>query len=385
MEYAEILHRCFRCGYCKLPSDYTDLNCPSYLKYRFETFSPGGRMWLLRAWLNQEIKTSPRLQEIMFSCATCNNCVEHCAFPGFKDKLLKAFIAGKEELVTQGAVPPPVRDYFKSINLYGNPYKQPESTRSDWADGLNLESYSNQEYLFYVGDVASFDERGQKMARAAASLMKQWGVSFGILGDKERSDGNDVGALGESGLFEQTARKNIQEWQEAGIRKIITLSPHAFNTIKNDYPKFDGNFQVRHYSHILSGLAGEHDFANSDKSIKITYHDPCYLGRHNWEYQAPRTTLNQVPGVELVEMDRARNNALCCGGGGGNFFTDLLGGGEGTAARVRVREAIETGAEILAVACPQCLKMLDDAVKAEDLDGKLQVMDLAEIVQTRLA
>ncbi len=385
MEYAEILHRCFRCGYCKLPGDYTDLNCPSYLKYHFETFSPGGRMWLLRAWLNQEIKTSPRLQEIMFSCATCNNCVEHCVFPGFKAKLLKAFIAGKEELVVQGAVPPMVRDYFKSISLYGNPYKQPESRRADWADGLNLESYSGQEYLFYIGNVGSFDERGQKMARAVSSMMKQWGVSFGILSEKERSDGNDVGALGESGLFEQIARQNIKEWQEAGITKIITLSPHAFNAIKNDYPRFGGNFQVRHYSHILSELGGDHDFADSEKSLKVTYHDPCYLGRHNWEYQAPRTTLKQLPGVELVEMDRAKNNALCCGSGGGNFFTDLLGGGEETAARVRVREAAETGAQILAVACPQCLKMLDDAVKAEDLDGKLQVMDLAEIVRSRLA
>jgi len=385
MEYAEILHRCFRCGYCKLPSDYTDLNCPSYLKFRFETFSPGGRMWLLRAWLNQEIKTSPRFQEILFSCATCNNCVEHCAFPGFKDSLLKAFIAGKEELVAEGAVPPTVRDYFKSISLYGNPYKQPESTRADWADGLDLEPYSGQEYLFYIGDVASFDERGQKMARAAASLMRQLGVSFGILGNKERSDGNDVRALGEAGLFEQIAGQNIQDWQAAGVTKIIALSPHAFNTVKNDYPRFGGAFQVRHYSHILGDHLNGQDFADSGKTLKITYHDPCYLGRHNWEYQAPRTLLNRLPGVELVEMDRAKNNALCCGSGGGNFFTDLLGGGEDAPARVRVREAAETGAEILAVACPQCLKMLDDAAKAEGLDEKLRVMDLAEIAQTRLA
>jgi len=384
MEYAEILHRCFRCGYCKLPSDYTDLNCPSYLKFRFETFSPGGRMWLLRAWLNDDIKTSQRLQEILFSCATCNNCVEHCAFPGFKDNLAKAFIAGKEELVNEGAVPPAVRDYFKSVSLYGNPYKMPEASRAAWADGLNLEPFSGQKYLLYVGDVCSFDERGQKMARAVASLMKSRGVSFGILGTAERSDGNEVKALGESGLFEQIAARNIEDWQTAGVTAIVTLSPHAYNAIKNYYPGLGGKFQVSHYSQLLSDLVGSSDFASAPP-LKVTFHDPCYLGRHNWEYQAPRTILNQVPGLKLLEMNRSKNNALCCGGGGGNFFTDMIGGGMDSPARVRVREAAETGAEILAVACPQCLKMLDDAVKTEGLETSLKVMDLGEIVRSRLS
>jgi Fe-S oxidoreductase len=136
MEHAEILHRCFRCGYCKLPGSYQDLNCPSYLKYRFETYSPGGRMWLLRAWLDEEINTSERLQEILFSCAACGNCVEHCVFPKFKDDLLNAFIAGREEMVNQGTVPGLAADFFKAVNMYGNPYKLPEAERGDWAEGL---------------------------------------------------------------------------------------------------------------------------------------------------------------------------------------------------------------------------------------------------------
>jgi len=166
MRHAEILHRCFRCGYCKLPSDYQDLNCPSYLRNRFETFSPGGRMWLLRAWLDGEIETSPRLGRILYSCATCNNCVEHCTFPKFKDDLVDAFIAGREALVDRGQVPPEVRDYFKAVQINGNPYKRPQAERGDWAQDLELAPYSGQEYLLYVGCVGSYDERGQQTARA---------------------------------------------------------------------------------------------------------------------------------------------------------------------------------------------------------------------------
>jgi Fe-S oxidoreductase len=383
MEHAEILHRCFRCGYCKLPSSYLDLNCPSYLKFRFESFSPGGRMWLLRAWLGKEIRTSPHLSEILFSCAACANCVEHCVFPKFKDDLLNAFIAGRGELVNEGIVPPMVKEYLEGVRRYGNPYKLPEAERGNWAEGLGLAPYSGQEYLFYAGCVGSYDERGQKMARAVASLLEDRGVSFGILGAEERCDGNEVRALGETGLFEQIARDNIERFQSAGVKKIITLSPHAYHAMKNDYPKYGGVFPVFHYGQILALTMDKGKYIPADKPLRVTYHDPCYLGRHNHDYLTPRQVLRTLPGVELIEMDRAMGDALCCGGGGGNFFTDMLGGGSDSSARVRVREAAETGAEVLAVACPKCAKMLEDGVKAEDLEDRLRVMDLAEIVKAQ--
>ncbi|HUT55027.1 MAG TPA: (Fe-S)-binding protein [bacterium] len=382
MEHEEILHRCFRCGYCKLPASYQDINCPSYLKYRFETFSPGGRMWLLRAWLEEEINTTPRLSRIMYACTACGNCVEHCVFPKFKADLLNAFTAGRERLVDQGAVPGMVSEFFKSVNLYGNPYKLPEQERGKWAHGLGLEKYSGQEYLFYAGCAGSFDERGRKMARAAASVLKDLGVSFGILAEKESCDGNEVNSMGEKGLFELIAKRNIEQFQELGVKKIITLSPHAFHAMKNEYPKLGGAFQVMHYSQVLAGLMGKAKFAASTP-LKVTFHDPCFLGRHNQDYFTPRAVLGLIPGVELVEMDRAMADALCCGGGNGNFFTDVLGGGPDSASRVRVREAAATGAEVLAVACPKCAKMLEDAIKAEDLEARLRVMDLAEIMEDR--
>ena len=379
MKYADIVHRCFRCGYCKFTSDYTDFNCPTYRKFRFETYSPGGRMWLIRAWLNGEIKNSERFQEILFSCATCANCVEHCVFT-FSEDLVNIFISAREEMVNDGIIPPPVRDYLKNININGNPYKEPASERGKWAEGTLVETYKGQEYLFYIGCVGSYDERGKKIARAVGNLLVKAGVSIGILGDKENCDGNEVRTLGEAGLFQFLAEKNIALFRDLGVKKIITLDPHAFNTFKKDYPALDGEFEVYHYTQVLAPLIQSGKIPLKELNDKITYHDPCYLGRHNGEYNAPRKILKAIPGIELVEMDRSRENAFCCGGGGGNFFTDILGGGEDSPSRIRVREALDTGAGIIAVACPQCAKMLDDAVKIEQLDDRLKVMDVAEIV-----
>lgn len=385
MEYTDILHRCFRCGYCKLPENYFDLNCPSYLSSRFETYSPGGRMWLLRAWLNGDIQTSSRFAEIMYACATCANCVEHCVFTKFKDDILNAFIAGRAELVRTGIVPPTVRDYFKSIRLHGNPYKLPEADRGKWADGLGLEQYSGQEYLFHVGCVGSYDEIGQKMARSVARLLTKLGIPFGILGPDERCDGNDVKAMGEEGLFEHIAQENIRKFQELGIKKIVTLSPHAYHAFKVEYPKLHAEFDVFHYSHVLERSVEKLPLDKSLGSVRVTFHDPCYLGRHGKEYKAPRKIIAAIPGAVIREMDRVEKNALCCGGGDGNLFTDILGTGPDSPARARVREASQTEAGILAVACPGCYRMLEDAVKAEGLEEKIRVMDLAQLVSTKLA
>ncbi len=386
MEYQEILHRCFRCGYCKFPSGYQDLNCPSYLRYRFETFSPGGRMWLLNALVKGEIEASSRLAQIMFSCASCANCVEHCVFPKFKSDLLNAFIAGRAELVSQGIVPAEVRDFFKAIYMYGNPYKLSAKERARWAERLGVEKFDgSQEFLFYIGCAGSYDERGKKMAQATAKLFKQLGISFGILGEEERCDGNEVLSMGEKGLFEKLAQENISQFKNLGVKKIITLSPHSYNAFKNEYPKFGGNFQVFHYSQILAMQVGKLNFSSQDKKIRTTFHDPCYLGRHNKDYMTARLVLAQIPLVELVEMNRSKADALCCGGGGGNFYTDLIKSGKDHPSRVRIKEALASGAQILAVACPKCAKMLEDAVKAESAEDKIKVMDLAEIVLNSLS
>ena len=384
MRYEDIVHRCFRCGYCKFTGDYTDFNCPTYRKFRFETYAPGGRMWLIRAWLNDEIKTSDRFQEILFSCATCANCVEHCVFT-FSEDLVNIFIAAREELVNGGIIPPPVRDYLKSIQINGNPYKEPAEDRGKWAEGTSIEIYNGQDYLFYVGCVGSYDERAKKIAKAVGNLLVEAGISMGILADKESCDGNEVRTLGEAGLFKLLAEQNIAQFKELGVKKVITLDPHAFNVFKNDYPDLGSTFEVTHYTQILAPLIKSKKIPLKEYKARITFHDPCYLGRHNKEYDAPREILGAIPGVEMIEMDQYKDNAFCCGGGGGNFFTDILGGGKDSPNRIRVKGALDTGAQIIAVACPQCAKMLEDGIKAEELDDKLEVLDVAEIVTRALA
>jgi len=384
MRYGEIIHRCFRCGYCKFTSDYADFNCPSYRKYMFDTYAPGGRLWLIRAWLDGEITTSQRFQEILFSCATCANCVEHCPF-GFSADLVNIFIAAREQMVNSGIVPPAVRDYLKNIYISGNPYKEPTSARGSWADGTPIETYHGQDFLFYVGCVGSYDERGKRIAASVGRLLVLAGVSIGILGHREICDGNEVQVLGESGLFQFLAEQNIALFKELGVQKIVTLDPHAFNAFVKGYPGLGGDFEIYHYTQLLAPLIQSRRIRLAGYNARITYHDSCYLGRHGGEYAAPRAILQCIPGIELLEMEQSGENALCCGAGGGNFFTDILGGGEDSPSRIRVRQAVNTGARILAVSCPQCAKMLEDASKAEEVDDRLEIMDVAEIVLRALS
>ncbi len=377
--HGDIVHRCFRCGYCKFPLDYVDFNCPSYKAFGWDTYAPGGRMWLIRAWLMGEIESTQSFAKILYACVSCDNCKDQCVFERFKDYLPDVFQETKAELVNEGVIPPEVRDYFKAIITNGNPYKLPQAERAKWAEGLGIPEFTDQEHLFYVGCVGSYDEVGQKMARSVAHALSDAGVSIGILGSEETCDGNEVRILGEMGLFEELAKANIEKFKERNVSKIITLDPHAMNAFKKEYPKQGGNFKVFHYTEVLARRIREGALSFSEYPVKVTYHDPCYLGRHNGIYDAPREVLQAIPGLELVELRRNRQYAFCCGGGGGNFFTDILGTDEDSAGRVRVREAFETGAQVIAVACPTCAKMLDDALKIEQLDDRMEVLSIADI------
>jgi Fe-S oxidoreductase len=336
-------------------------------------------MWLIHAWLNGEIESSPHYAEILYSCVACANCQEQCVYQ-FKDNLLDILQAAKAELVSEGLIPPTVRDYFKAISVNGNPYKRPPEERGKWAEGTGIQEFSDHEFLFYVGCVGSHDESGVKMARSVGTLLSEAGVSLGILGNQETCDGNEVRVLGETGLFSLLAEDNIRRFNEKGVKNIITLDPHAYNAFTKEYPKVGGDFEVRHYTEILAMLIKEKKIVPSEYRVKVTYHDPCYLGRHHRIYDPPRKILKSIPGLELAEMRRNRENAFCCGGGGGNFFTDIIGAGEDCPNRIRMREALATGAEILAVACPNCAKMLTDAIKMEDQEDNLEIMDISAIV-----
>lgn len=380
-KYGDIIHRCFRCGYCKFPVDWTDVNnCPAYARFRLETYSCGGRLWLIRAWLSGEIEWSEHLSEILYSCTACKNCEIKCPLR-FNEDILNMFVAAKSEMVERGKVPPAVKNFLENIQRQGNPYGTSRAKRGEWMKGTGIEPYQGQEFLYYVGCVGSYDTRAQEAARALGKVLQKAGGSFGVLGSDENCDGNEVGNLGEETLFEMLAEGNIAQFKKLGVHRIVTLSPHSYNAIKNDYPRYGGNFDVCHHTQLLQKLIsqGKLDVSYGFKA-RLTFHDPCFLGRWNDGYEAPRAILRATRGVELLEMEKNRDGALCCGGGGGNFYTDFLGGSPSSPARRRAREAGETGASVLAVACPKCLTMLQDAVKAEGLEGRLSVKDISEIV-----
>jgi Fe-S oxidoreductase len=334
-------------------------------------------MWLVKAWMEGELEWSESLGKILYSCTACNNCVQSCKFPFNKD-IVNMIVAARENMVAQGLVLPKIARFFRNIEAYGNPYRELRQDRGRWAEAAEIEPYRGQEFLFYVGCVGSFDEKGQRAAKSLAELLLKAGVSFGILGPDEECDGNEVRILGESRIFQMLRDRNTKLFQKAGVKKIITLSPHAYNVFRNEYPD---SFEVFHYTKILGELIEQGKLKPSAKlNMRVTYHDPCFLGRHAGEYEAPREVLKAIPGLKLIEMERNRENAFCCGGGSGNFYTDFFGGGENSPSRIRVREAYKTGADVLAVACPTCAVMLGEAIKDEGIEEKLVVKDIAEIL-----
>ena len=380
--YKEILHRCFRCGYCKLSPESADYNCPSYNRYRRESYSPGGRLWLIRAVAENKIEPSHNYADILYSCTMCGNCRAHCCLE-FKDDILNVVIAARAELVNASILPKSVQTYLENIYSFNNPWKKSPKKRSNWADGSGIHHYGNQDkYLYYVGDIGSYHPRVNVVSRTIGQLLLTAGISFGILGAEEVSDGNEVRDMGETALFEYLRDKNIDVFKKKKVQNIIAYSPHGYNVMKNHYPKISSSISVFHYLELMDTILSEGRIPLSEgTSIKVTYHDSCFLGRWNGIYELPRKILCQIPRVELVEMGRNRENALCCGGGNGNFFTDMLGGDKNSPGRERVREALSCGAEVIAVSCPVCLIMLEDAVEGEMACDRIRVMDISEIIQ----
>jgi len=302
----------------------------------------------------------------------------------FAADIVDWIVGARSDMVEKGKIPPRVAHFFEAVYGYGNPYKLLRDDRAAWANGTKIYA-PGDEYLLYVGCLGSYDENAQKMARSVVELLNTAGVSFGILGSDEECCGNEVYLLGEMGLFQTLAEKNIKKFRELGIKKIITICPHGYNVLKNRYPALGADFEIYHYTQLLNDLVQKKKIKPLRRNDKVTYHDPCFLGRYNNLYEEPRQVLQYIPGLTLVEMEKNRADSFCCGGGSGNFIMDLLAGGKESPARVRVREAYATGADTLAVACPSCLVMFTDAVKGEELDGKLAVKDIGQIVTESLS
>jgi len=389
-ECKDVLHLCASsCLNCTMCYPVFEPNCPSLEQFGFMSYSSKGRSGLIYGYITGNQELTPKMSEVMYSCNLCKACTVGCQ-QDWKDYIVEGFEAMREEVVNKGTVPPvpaQVRDFLTAVQTHGNPYKLAGEERGKWAEGLDVNKYNGEDYLLYIGCEGSYDPKGQDMARALIELLSKAEVSFGILGNDEKCDGNEVNRLGERGLYEMLAEENIKQFKELGVKKVITLSPHAYHTMKNEYPLYGADFEVIHYTQLLQQLIDDKkiDAAKANLgSVKVVYHDSCFLGRYNEDYDSPREVLESINGLELVEMPRNKESSFCCGGGGGNFITDLLGSGPNSANRIRTREAMSTEAEILAVSCPICASMFEDAVKSEGMEGKLKVKDVAQILNEAL-
>ncbi len=380
------VYRCDGFGICRGGYHFKVSPCPMFVgSDGFESHTPRGVITIARGILEGSLAYTKEIADLVYRCTMCGNCRLLCGAEyedgGPMIDPAGVLLAMRADLVENSLVPPPVRDFFKNVHRYGNPFGEPAEERGKWGEGLGLEEYEDHDYLFYVGCEGSYDERGKRMAVALSRLMALGGVSFGILGEKELCEGNEVRMSGETGLFQWLADRLVLRFTERGVRRIVTLSPHAYNAFRNDYPALAGGCEVVHYTQLLKDLLRTGRLRPlRELGARVTYHDPCFLGRRNEEYDAPREILRALQGADLIEMPRTREDSLCCGGGGGNFFTDMLGGGENSPSRMRVREAHGTGAQVLVVACPVCAKMFEDAAAAEGLDGALAVRDVSEVL-----
>jgi len=375
------IYHCLKCGACRSAFRVFGPTCPSGERFGFDSYYAIGRLSLARAILEDKIGLTDKTAQRVFTCVSCAACDEQCS-PGIGLKPLRVIEELKATMVENSVVPPKVRDFLENVYKYKNPYGEPADKRGKWAEGMCVKKYEpGDEYLLYIGCVGSYDTRSQQSAKALASLLQKAGVSFGILGSEEMCDGNEVLRLGERELFQYMAEENIKSFRELKVKNVIALSPHAYNVMKNEYSKLGAEFEVVHYTQFLRDLIMSKKLKLASRFMgRVTYHDPCFLGRCNGEYEAPREVLASVAGVELAEMRRSREHSFCCGGGGGNFYTDLIGGSENSPNRIRVREALETGAKIIAVACPVCITMLEDGIKAEEAEEKIVVRDISEIL-----
>jgi Fe-S oxidoreductase len=275
----------------------------------------------------------------------------------------------------------PVRGISASLLGQGNPLNEERNKRADWAEDLSVKPFTEgMEILYFPGCYLCYDPRLKKVARATADILNKAGINFGILGSKENCCGESIRKTGDEELFKRLARENIKTFIDHGVQKILVSSPHCFHTFKNEYPEFMVNFEVVHISQYLFELIqkGKLELTKA-YGKKVTYHDPCYLGRHNEIYGEPREVLKKIPGLEMTEMADSREDSLCCGGGGGRIWMETPKGER--FSDLRLEQAVGVGAEVLATSCPYCITHFEESRLALD-DGKAtEIKDITEIIQ----
>jgi len=319
----------------------------------------------------------------LWACTTCRACVEECPV---SIQHVEAIYDMRRHLTAQGMVDRKKRDMLTSLRTAGNPYGLPSADRAIWTEGLDVPLWgqeADQELLYWVGCAGSYDKRNQMVSRALVKIMKSAGVRFGILGNEEKCNCEVARRIGEEGRFQQAAMELIELLNKKGVKKIVTQCPHCFNTFKNEYPKFGAKFEVIHHTQLIDELiqTGRLEVkANGGK--QIAFHDPCYLGRYNDEYEAPRNAIRALSEGRLVELPRCRSKSFCCGGGGGNVWYTVQTTKKPSV--IRLEEAKRLSPSVLAAACPYCISMFEEAGKTLGTSDSMPIKDIAELIAESL-
>ncbi len=323
-------------------------------------------------------------EDELWSCTTCRACMEIC--PVFVEHIDKIVDMRRNMVLEQASMPETGEAVLRCIETRGHSCRGTTYTRTDWANGLDVKLLSedaNVDLVYFVGCAAALEDRSMKVAIAFVKILKAAGVNIGILGPEETCCGEPARRLGNEYLFQMQAMKNIEMLKGYNVKKIVTACPHCFNTLKNEYPQFDGEFEVIHHTELIADLLKQGKIKPSPLGDgKLTYHDSCYLGRHNDIYNQPRQVLSSISQSKLLEMKRSRRNGFCCGGGGGRYWMEERIGQR--ISEMRIDQVVETGAGVVATACPYCLQMFEDAIKAKEVEESLKALDIAELLATQL-